>query len=125
MSDELPVIYRRHLDAAVDDPGALAEVWEPDGVLEFPYAGSVASPFRLEGVPAMVAYFRELTAWSGWDFRDAVVRKIGEEYVIEMHGSADRGDERRYEQDYIVRLGLSTRGRIAWMREFWDPTRFG
>ena len=28
-----------------------------------------------------------------------------------------------YEQDYIVRFGLSERGKLAWMREFWDPTR--
>lgn len=123
MTDHLPEIYRRHLEASVGDANALADIWEPDGVLEFPYASSLGTPTRLDGVRAMIEYFNGLTDWSNWAFRDTIVRPTGDEYVIEVHGSADRADGTRYEQDYIVRLGVSARGRIAWMREFWDPTR--
>lgn len=126
---ELPEIYRRHLEAATGDVRLLDDVWEPDGVLEFPYAAAGGTAERVEGVAAMRDYFAALTGWSDWRFGDEVVRAVGgghtDEYVVELHGSADKGDGTRYEQDYIVRFGLSPRGRIAWMREFWDPTRMG
>ena len=122
MSD-LPEIYRRHLAAATGDPAGLETVWEPDGVREFPYAPA-GSTARVDGVPAMIDYFTGLTGWANWSFTDEIVRGIGDEFVVEVHGSADRDGGGRYEQDYIVRFGVSPRGRIAWMREFWDPTRF-
>jgi ketosteroid isomerase-like protein len=128
----LPPIYRRHLAAATGDVDELADVWEPDGTLDFPYAGSLGTPTRLVGIASITDYFRGLTGWSDWMFTDEVVRRVvgaaaddAEEFVVEMHGSADTGDGGRYEQDYVVRFATGPSGRIRWMREFWDPTRLG
>lgn len=124
----LPPVHRRHLQAATGDVSALVDIWEPDGTLEFPYAGSLGTPTRLVGIDAIIGYFAALTGWSDWEFSDEVVRRVaspddGEEWVVEMHGSAATGDGGRYEQDYIVRFAVGSDGRIRWMREYWDPTR--
>lgn len=124
----LPPIHRRHLDAATGDVSALADIWEPGGTLEFPYAGSVGTPTALVGIEAISAYFAGLSGWSNWSFTDEVVRQVmtddgTTEFVVEMHASADTGDGGRYHQDYIVRFATGRSGRIRWMREFWDPTR--
>lgn len=127
MSD-VPQAYLDHL-AAVTGTGtaALEQCWEPEGVLEFPYATSVGTAQRLEGLAAIKGYFSGLGTFGGdWAFTDMHASKVegGDEYVLEVHGSAtvtETGSP--YEQDYIVRFGLGPTGKLAWMREFWDPTR--
>lgn len=103
-------------------------VWEPDGVLEFPYGESVGIPPRLEGIDAIVDYFSGLGVFGAWSFRDIRGSRVADssEYVLEMHGSSTvKATDAPYEQDYVVRFGLSAAGKVAWMREFWDPTRLG
>lgn len=125
---DVPQIYLDHLQAVTGaDAAAIRDVWEADGYLEFPYGGSVGAPPRLDGVEAIVdlfaagpARFEDLTfsGMQAWPIADS------SEWVLEMHGSgkvAATGEP--YEQDYIVRFAISEGGRLAWVREFWDPTR--
>ena len=126
----VPTAYTDHLSAIVPggDVQRLREVWEPDGVLEFPFAVSLGVEPRYEGVDAIIERFDgagsglfgpfEFTRMEAWPIAGA------DEYVLEMHGSSSLlATGAAYEQDYVVRFGLSPAGRIAWMREFWDPMR--
>lgn len=123
---DLPAVYRRHLEA-VTGGGVhlLREVWERDGVLDFPYAVSLGATSRLEGIEAIVAYFEQLTLFGAFTFSGArAARTSAEDWVAELHGSSTvLATGAPYEQDYVVRFGLSPRGRLVWMREYWDPTR--
>lgn len=124
----LPSIYRDHLAAATaPDAAALRRAWEPDGVLEFPYATSVGSPSLLEGIDAIERYFTELPLFGPFSFSDERAWRTGPgEWLAELHGSSTvLADGSPYEQDYIVRFSVSERGRLSWMREYWDPTRLG
>ena len=124
---ELPDAYRRHLAAVTGDSDEqLEDIWEPDGVLVFPYARALGRASELEGIDAVQEYFADLTLFSDFSFDNWRVMgdATGAEWVIEVHGSALLASGDAYEQDYITRLSVSQRGRIACMREYWDPTRF-
>lgn len=128
MSATIPPAYLAHLDAVTGpDPASVRQFWVPDGRLEFPYATSLGSPGLLEGVDAIVGYFDGLRTFRDWSFDGMRAWRIegeADEYVLETHGSAVViATGKRYEQDYVVRFGLAPDGRLAWMREFWDPTR--
>jgi len=130
MSTDVPQIYLDHLAAVTGpEPARVRDHWEPDGVLEFPYATSIfGKALRLEGADAIVDYFDGLGRFDGWAFRDLRAWKVegAPEYVLEMHGSSVViATGLPYEQDYVVRFGVAESGRLAWMREFWDPTRLG
>jgi hypothetical protein len=126
----IPQTYLDHLNAITADanPEKLRDVWEVDGVLEFPYGQSLGIAPRVEGIDAIIeyfsglGYFRDFTFSNmrGWPIADAP------EYVVEMHGSATLVQSGNpYEQDYIVRFGLGPSQKLSWMREYWDATRVG
>ncbi len=123
----VPQAYIRHLDAVTSaDAGGVHAAWTPSGILEFPYATSVGMPARLEGADAIAAHFAGPGRFERWQFAGMQAWKVADasEYVLEMHGSATiAATGAAYEQDYIVRFGLAPDDRLAWMREFWDPTR--
>lgn len=123
-------LYRRHLQAVTaPDAEAIRTLWEPGGLLEFPYA-PVDGTGRLDGVDAVVAYFTGLPLFGPFTFRDLRVWPLSgpsgpdHGYLAEVHGSSRLlATGAPYEQDYVVRFGLAGDDRIAWMREYWDPTR--
>lgn len=124
----VPQIYLDHLTAVTGpDPASLRDSWEPDGVLEFPYAVSLAPTTRFEGADAIADFFAGGAERFGpFEFSDMHAWQVADsdDYVLEMHGSSTvTATGAPYEQDYVVRFGLSERGKLAWMREFWDPTR--
>lgn len=124
----VPQVYLDHLEAVTGSaPGALRALWEPDALLEFPYAASVGTAGRLEGIEAIVGYFDGLGLFGPFTFtalRAGRLEGDREEWVLEMHASSTlRATGAAYEQDYVVRFGLADSGRLAWMREYWDPTR--
>ncbi|CAB4919517.1 unannotated protein [freshwater metagenome] len=127
MTHVVPQVYLDHLAAVTGpEPASVRELWEPDGVLEFPYAGSIGTASRLVGVDAIVGYFDGLRVFRDWRFSAPLARRIegADEWLVELHGSATLlATGAPYEQDYVVRFGLAAGGRLAWMREFWDPTR--
>jgi uncharacterized protein len=121
-----PQIYLDHLAAATTGDGdALRRVWADDGVVEFPYAGSVGSAPRLNGVAEIVGYFGRLGLFGPFTFRDVNAWQVGSnEWFVELHGSSTiTATGAAYEQDYVVRFTVAPSGRLAFMREYWDPTR--
>jgi ketosteroid isomerase-like protein len=128
---DAPQVYLDHLTAVTTGDGALLRrIWSPDGVLEFPYSTSITGDvLRLAGIEAIVERFGHRGGGmftGGWTFRDMEAWPIADsrDWVLEVHGSSTvAATGRPYEQDYVVRFGLSEDGRLAWMREFWDPTR--
>jgi ketosteroid isomerase-like protein len=127
MTSAIPEPYLAHLKAVTHgEIEALRELWEPDGVIEFPYAGSVGSAERLSGVDEIVGYFGRLPMSREFTFRDTQAWRIdAAHWVVETHGSSFLPSGKPYEQDYIVRFRTSPRGRLQWWREYWDPTRLG
>ena len=122
-------MYRRHLEAsAVGDEATLREIWDADGVVEFPYAPAVGSPERLDGIDRIVEYFTGLQLFGQFTFGTIDVWPLGDartHWLAELHASSVvLATGRPYEQDYIVRFSLGSSGRLEWMREYWDPTRF-
>lgn len=124
---DAPQVYRDHLATITgghDVP--LEALWEADAVYEFPYAESLGSAKRLEGIDAIKGYFTNLGLFGPFTFSGVSAWKVegADEYVLEMHGSSTvLATGAAYEQDYLVRFGISRAGKLAWMREFWDPTR--
>jgi uncharacterized protein len=124
----IPDVYLRHLarvTGASDEPWK--EIWTEDGSVEFPYAANIGRPTRLNGLEEIDAYFVHLGLFSEFQFTDwkASASADRDEFVVEMRGlSTLLATDEPYEQQYIVRFGLSSDGRLAWMREYWDPTRF-
>ncbi|AKT41921.1 nuclear transport factor 2 family protein [Chondromyces crocatus] len=100
------------------------ELFAEDGMVEFPYAGSLGSPGRLEGKAAIRRYFTEaLKSFEGLEFtrRRKHLLHDPDLVIAEVHGSATiTTTGRRYEQDYV--MVLQTRaGKIVLYREYWDP----
>jgi ketosteroid isomerase-like protein len=123
----LPGILQDHLTAVTTDDGReLDELWERDGVVEFPYAEALGKSTRLDGLDAIRSYFGPPRRWTDWAFSElrGIVDPAGREGFVEFHGSArvaETGEQ--YEQDYVVYFRIGGDGRLALWREYWDPTR--
>jgi ketosteroid isomerase-like protein len=125
-SAAVPDQYLTHIRAVTGgDVSALRELWEPDAVIEFPYARSVGSAERLTGIEEIVGYFDKFSALGEFTLSDVHAWQIGPlHWITEAHGSSVIVDTGKpYEQDYVVRFRLSERERLQWWREYWDPTR--
>jgi hypothetical protein len=125
-ADAAPPILRDHLVAVTTDAELLRGIWAPDGVLEFPYAEAVGVRRRIEGIDALVEYFDGPRRFADWRFSGfrTITADDGAALVVEFHGAATvLASGNAYEQDYISILRLTPEGRIAHLREYWDPTR--
>nr|WP_242589682.1 nuclear transport factor 2 family protein [Corallococcus macrosporus] len=95
-----------------------------DAVVEFPYAPSLGTPSRLEGIGAIRAYFAPITQhFQGLTFTN--VRRYpgadGQTGWLEVHGTATlQPGNIPYAQDYVMRMQVRD-GRIAHYREYWNP----
>ncbi|WP_224369006.1 nuclear transport factor 2 family protein [Hyalangium versicolor] len=113
-----------HLELIGTDIERWLELFAEDAVVEFPYAGSLGVPSRLEGLEAIRRYFVETPK----HFRGLVFSNIRRYLTTdpevafgEVHGSATIASTgRRYEQDYIMMVKARD-GRISFYREYWDP----
>lgn len=123
-----PDVYRRHLEAAaIGDEASLREVWDAAGVVEFPYAPSLGSADRLDGIDRIVEYFAGLQLFGPFTFGTVEMWALDNartHWLAELHASSViLATGFPYEQDYVVRFELGSSGRLVWMREYWDPTR--
>ncbi|MGW5581804.1 nuclear transport factor 2 family protein [Micromonospora chokoriensis] len=124
--NDVPKAYAEHIQAAITgDAERLKAVWSHDGVVEFPYARTLGTPDRLDGITAITDYFAGLRLFNDFQVGPVAVWPLGEgHWLAEFHASSTkRATGALYEQDYIVRFHLGHDGRLTWLREYWDPAR--
>jgi ketosteroid isomerase-like protein len=119
-------LLQQHIETLVADHVLWQTLIADDLLWELPYAPSLGHPARLSGreeAVRHVAWFRgavenfryfDLNVYTLVD-PDAAVAEVKAEGLIKQTG-------RIYEQNYVLFL-RSAAGRIAFMREYFDPTR--
>lgn len=121
-------LLRQHLDLILRDHARWLELFDDAAVVEFPYAGGLGTSARLEGKPAIDAYFaRAASEFLELRFAEprvhvAAGHGVGVSVAIaEVHGSARIAQTGRpYEQDYVMVLEARD-GKITRYREYWNP----
>jgi ketosteroid isomerase-like protein len=119
-------LLRRHLETLVEDNAQWQTLLADDVVWELPYAPALGHPARLSGRDEVVRHatwfvgavekfrFFELQVHAGADPEEAVA-EVKAEALIKPTG-------RVYRQQYVVFLRAAG-GKIALLREYFDPTR--
>lgn len=112
------------LSKLTSDIGGLFTLMTPDAIVEFPYAGSVGLPARVEGLDAIRKHFTDVMAHVGFsNFQFSNLRSYpgagGDNAWFEVHGTADLPGGKKYEQDYVMYLRAEN-GKIAHYREYWN-----
>ncbi|TLS41052.1 nuclear transport factor 2 family protein [Streptomyces montanus] len=117
-------LYRHGLQLLLDkNIPAWADLWDDDGVLEFPFAPD-GWPKRLEGKAAVSDYMRHYPDHIDLhDFPDLKIHQTGdpETIVVEMRGVGRlvrSGDP--YEMGYVAVVTV-TNGFITHYRDYWNP----
>ena len=119
-------LLHRHIQTLVADPGQWQTLIADDLVWELPYAPALGHPARLSGREEVM---RHVTWFLGAveDFRffdlkvypfadpEAAVAEVKAEALIKATG-------RLYRQEYVVFLRAKG-GKIAHLREYFDPVR--
>jgi ketosteroid isomerase-like protein len=119
-------LLRQHLETLVDDPVRWGGLVTEDLVWELPNGPSIGHPAVLNGRDAAerhLGWFRG--AVEGFRFYDLRVQPMAdpELAVAEVRAEAIiRPTGRQYEQEYVVFL-KARNGRIAFLREYFDPVR--
>src|SRR5258708_4051297 len=119
-------LLQRHIETLVTDNTQWQTLIADDVVWELPYAAALGHPSRLSGrdeVARHAAWFvGAVEKFRFFDVRlhpfadaDAAVAEVQAEGVIKATG-------RTYRQEYVVFL-RTVGGKIAFLREYFDPTR--
>jgi ketosteroid isomerase-like protein len=101
------------------------ELMHEDIVLEFPYGPSLGAPERIVGKAAATAYVKALLDRAGAlkfldiDIADTMDPAL---FVCEYHANRTNRGGQPYVQIYINKVRIKD-GKVALMREFWDPKR--
>ena len=115
-----------HIRTLVDDNAQWQTLVADDIVWELAYAPSLGHPARLSGREAVVGhatwFVGAVESFRFFDLRvyaladpDGAVAEVKAEGIISATG-------RSYRQDYVVLL-RAERGKIAFLREYFDPVR--
>src|SRR5882724_10211226 len=119
-------LLQRHFHTLVADNAKWQTLIADDLVWELPYAPAIGHPARLSGREAVVRHvtwfvgavenfrFFDLTVHAFAD-PEAAVAEVKAEGLIKPTG-------RIYRQDYVLFLHAA-RGKITFLREYFDPTR--
>ena len=119
-------LLTQHLETLIDDPLRWGALVAGDLVWELPNGPSIGHPAVLNGKDAAerhLGWFRG--AVEGFRFHDLRMQPMAdpELAVAEMRAEAIiRPTGRRYEQEYVVFL-RARNGKIAFLREYFDPVR--
>jgi ketosteroid isomerase-like protein len=119
-------LLHRHLQTLVADNARWQTLLADDVVWELPFAPALGHPARVSGraeVEKFAAWF--VGAVEGFRFFDVRVRAFAdpEAAVAEVKGQGRiKATGRLYRQEYVVFLRASA-GKIASLREYFDPTR--
>ena len=119
-------LLRQHILMLVDDNENWQTLIADDIVWELVYAPSLGHPARLSGREAVVGHASWfLGAVENFRFFDLRIYPLTdpEGGIAEVKGEGlIRSTGRMYRQDYVVFL-RAARGRIALLREYFDPVR--
>jgi uncharacterized protein len=119
-------LLRRHIETLVDDSAAWQTLLADDVVWELPFAPALGHPARVSGradVMKFAAWF--VGAVENFSFFDVRVHSFADPNaaVAEVKGEGRiKATGRVYRQEYVVFLRASA-GKIAYLREYFDPTR--
>jgi ketosteroid isomerase-like protein len=119
-------LLRRHFETLVADNAQWQTLVADDLLWELPYAPAIGHPARLSGrdeVVGHVTWF--LGAVEDFRFFDLKVHALAdpEAAVAEVKAEAlIKPTRRTYLQDYVVFLRAAD-GKIAFLREYFDPVR--
>src|SRR2546426_8271829 len=119
-------LLQRHIETLVEDNAHWQTLIADDLVWELPYAPAIGHPARLSGRKEVVDHvtwflgavekfrFFDLKVYAFAD-PEAAVAEVKAEALIKPTG-------RIYRQEYVVFLRAAG-GKIAFLREYFDPTR--
>ena len=119
-------LLRRHIETLVDDNASWQALLADDVVWELPFAPAVGHPARVTGkaeVMKFAAWF--VGAVENFRFFDLRIHSFADAdaAVAEVKGEGRiKTTGRVYRQEYVVFLRASA-GKIAVLREYFDPTR--
>jgi uncharacterized protein len=119
-------LLRRHIETIVADNARWQTMLADDVVWELPFAPAIGHPARVSGRAEVVQF----AAWfvgavENFRFFDVRVQAFAnpEEAVAEVKGEGRiKATGRSYRQEYVVFL-RAVEGKIAFLREYFDPTR--
>ena len=119
-------LLQRHIETLVDDNARWQTLIADDLLWELPYAPSIGHPARLSGREEVVRFVTWFVgAVEKFRFFDVNVYPLAdaEAAVAEVKAEAlIKATGRIYRQDYVVFLRAAG-GRIAFLREYFDPVR--
>jgi len=119
-------LLHRHIETLVADNARWQTMLADDVVWELPFAPALGHPARVSGraeVVQFAAWFAE--AVENFRFFDVRVQAFAdpEAAVAEVKGEGRiKATGRSYRQEYVVFL-RAVGGKIAFLREYFDPTR--
>jgi uncharacterized protein len=119
-------LLRRHIETLVADNVRWQTMLADDVVWELPFAPALGHPARVCGraeVVQFAAWFVE--AVENFRFFDVRVQAFADPEVAVAEVKGERrikATERSYRQEYVVFL-RAVGGKIAFLREYFDPTR--
>ena len=119
-------LLQQHIQTLVDDNPQWQKLIADDIVWELTYASSLGHPARLSGREEVVRHASWFVgAVENFHFFDLAVHAFAdpEGAVAEVKGEGlIKTTGRVYHQDYVVFL-RAARGKIAFLREYFDPVR--
>jgi uncharacterized protein len=115
---------RRHLILNGDADG-FADLFAPDGVIEFSFHGPPGTPVRLEGREAIRAYSRRVMAsglrLEGYEVAELYHAQDPEVVIVEMRAKATVTTTGRSITATSIQVLRIREGRIVLFRDFADP----
>jgi ketosteroid isomerase-like protein len=119
-------LLHRHIDTLVADPARWQTLLAEEVVWELPFAPALGHPARVAGRAEVVKFANWFVgAVENFRFFDARVQACAdpEAAVAEVKGEGRiKATGRVYRQEYVVFLRAAG-GKIAFLREYFDPTR--
>jgi uncharacterized protein len=115
---------RRHLTLNGDADG-LADLYAPDAVIEFSFAGPPGTPVRIEGREAIREYSRQVTASpvriEGYEVTELYQTQDPEVVIVEMRGEGTVTTTGRSFTAASIQVLRIRDGHIVLFRDFADP----
>jgi len=119
-------LLRRHFETLVEDNARWQTLIADDLVWELPYAPALGHPARLSGRAEVVAHITWfLGAVENFRFFDLEVHAMADPEAAVAEVKAEgliKPTGRMYQQQYVLFLRAAG-GKIAFLREYFDPVR--